>query len=86
MLLRVCLDLKTLPKANNLQNLLKLDDIEKSSVPQFIVMDKEEAKKRIDKARQAVKNGEYIEEKQFWEEIEEGNNKRFDSLEGNDKG
>ncbi len=45
--------------------------VEESVKPDFIVSSMDEAKKRIETARSSIQKGEYIEEKQFWEEIDE---------------
>lgn len=45
--------------------------VEESVKYDFIVSSMDEAKKRIETARSSIQKGEYIEEKQFWEEIDE---------------
>jgi len=54
-----------------LKNYPNASIIEDSVKPDFIVSNMDEVKKRIETARESIQKGEYIEEKQFWEEIDE---------------
>ncbi|RXJ69508.1 hypothetical protein CRV08_02050 [Halarcobacter ebronensis] len=53
-----------------LKNYPNASIVEDNVKPDFIVSSMDEAQKRIEIARESVKKGECIEEKEFWEEMD----------------